>query len=181
MSIFRFKQKHEQAGIHYLEAGENFNDLWLSVNEICMYTVNSYELYNRINALLEQKANSNINKLTILVRKKIDETEEDLSTLKDIIDFWKKWVEKGRIRKLTIIGYNYDPDHYYTILGDKVVFSGHVYFDESKPTKTNISYSPIVFSNDTEIGRQAIKNFRAHFDNVAQRFEQSLTLVNKTY
>ena len=167
---------NEDQGIHFLKEGENFNNLALSVSEICMYTVNSYAMYNMTNTLLEQRPDSCIDRLTILVRKKGTETPEDLDALNNIISMWKKWAEKGRIRKLTIIGYDHDPDHYYTIFGDKVAITGHVLFDGSKPTGTNVNYSPLVFSNETSVGREAIRNFRQHFNNVVEKYRHDATL-----
>ena len=167
---------NEDLGIHFLNEEENFSNIALGVNDICMYTLNSYEMYNITNTLLEQRPDSNIKNLTILVRKKKDETPKDLENLNNIISMWKRWAEKGRIKKLTIIGYDHDPDHYYTILGDKVVITGHVLFDNSKPTDTNVDYTPLVFTNETSVGREAICNFRQHFDNAVEKYRHTGTL-----
>ena len=99
----------------------------------------------------------------ILVRKKANVTKEDSDILNNIISIWKRWVLENRIKELTIIGYDHDPDHYYTIIGDELVFMGHVFFDETKPTKTNVNYSPLVCCNDTNLGKDIIQNCKQHF------------------
>ena len=178
LNAFFLNRKNKNKGIYYLKPSQNFNDLWGTVEEICMYTVNSYELCNGINTLLEQRADVFLHKLIILVRKKENETTEDLTILNNIISVWKRWVSEGRIKELTIIGYDHDPDHYYTIIGDKLVFTGHVFFDETKPTKTNVSYSPLVCCNDTSFGRDIIKNYKQHFDNIVHKYRGENTLYS---
>lgn len=121
--------------------------------------------------MLEQDQKMNINKITILVRKKIDESNEDIATLNEIIELWKRWVVAKRIKKLEIIAYDHDPDHYYTIMGNRLVFCGQVMFDATKPTGTTIDYLPLVFFDNTDIGRQVIKNYQKHFDNAVQKYK----------
>ena len=84
--------------------------------------------------------------------------------------------EKGRIKKLTIIAYDHDPDCYYTLLGDRLVFWGHVYFDENKPTQTDVDYTPLIFTDDNKVGQRVIKNFQKHFDNMVNRYKHTATL-----
>lgn len=161
-------------GIYYLEKGENFNELLSTTEKICMYTVNSFQLCNSINMLLEQDNTINIQQIIILVRKKENETPEDIEILNNINSIWIDWVKKGRIRKLLILGYDHDPDHYYTILGDRVVFTGHVFFDNTRPTGTNINYSPLVFFNDTDLGKKVIKKYQQHFDHLVDKYKTNV-------
>lgn len=171
LTAFFTNRKNRSRGIYLLRPDDNFDDLLGSVHEILMYTVNSFELSNRVNTLLEQKSNVSLQKLTILVRNKDNETKEDIANLNDVISIWKRWVTEGRIRELNIIGYDYDPDHYYTILGNELVFTGHVYFDDTKPTGTHIDYSPLIFRDDTKLGRDVIKNYRHHFNQLVNRYK----------
>lgn len=171
LTAFFTKGKNRSRSIYILKTNDSFDDLMSSVDEIFMYTVNSFELSNRVNTLLELKPNVNLQKFTILVRNKDNETKEDIANLNNAISIWKRWISEGRIRELNIIGYDYDPDHYYTILGDELLLTGHVYFDDTKPTGTNIDYSPLVFCNDTRLGREVIKNFKNHFSQLVNRYK----------
>lgn len=157
--------------VRFLEPSENFREVLNDVSCLRMYTVNSYELLGQVNTILEQNVNIVLNKVEILVRKKVDESEEDLKSLDTIITIWDNWVKKGRIKELTIVGYDHDPDHYYSIIGDKFVFAGQVFFDETKPTGTSVNYLPLVFGGDTSIGKQVIKNYHSHFDNVMKKYK----------
>lgn len=172
--------KVREKGIYYLKPNQNqdFDNLLTSVEEIRMYTVNSYELCNRVNTLLEQRENVFLRKLTILIRKKDTETVKDIEIINNVISIWKRWELEGRIRELTIIGYKNDPDHYYTILGDKLVFTGHVFFDDSKPTGTNISYRPLICCNNTELGRKIIRNYKKHFDHIVDKYQSENTIYS---
>lgn len=163
----------ERSFVRFIREGENFKEILPRVNSICMYTVNSFELRNSLNTTLEQNPNMKIKKITILVRKKTDESEEDNDVLERIITLWKKWVDEKRIKKLEIIAYDHDPDHYYTIIGDRLVFCGQVMFDTVKPTGTTIDYSPLVFTDETTIGQQVIRNYQKHFNNAVQRYKST--------
>ncbi len=79
---------------------------------------------------------------------------------------------------MTIIGYDHDPNHYYSIIGDKFVFAGQICFDDTKPTGTNVNYSPLVFGDNTSIGKQVIKNYHSHFDNAMKKYKDDLTLYS---
>lgn len=163
----------EASFVRFMRGGENLKDILPRVNTICMYTVNSFELLNSLNTTLEQNPNLKIKKMTILVRKKSNESVEDNAVLERIITLWKKWVDEKRIKKLKIIAYDHDPDHYYTIIGDRLVFCGQVMFDETKPTNTNVDYIPLVFTDETNIGQQVIRNYQKHFDNAMQRYKHT--------
>lgn len=141
-----------------------------------MYTVNSHELLNKMNTILEQNPRITIRKLTILVRKKAQETESDRTILNTNISLWESLKEKGRIKNLTIIAYDHDPDCYYTLLGNRLVFFGHVYFDPGKPTQTVVDYTPLIFTDDNEVGQRVIKNYQKHFDNMVNRYQNTSTL-----
>lgn len=168
--------KDESSVVRFLKPSENFREVLNDVNCLKMYTVNSYELLGQINTILEQNANIVLNKVEILVRKKVDESEENLKVLNTIIAMWDNWAKKGRIKELSIIGYDHDPDHYYSLIGDKFVFSGQVFFDDTKPTGTSVNYSPLVFCDDSNIGKQVIKNYHNHFDNVMKKYKDDLKL-----
>ena len=169
---------NDNAYITFLKAEQNFNHLLGSVSKVLMYTVNSYELLSRINFALEQNKTLKIKKLIIMVRKKPNEVQEDLDILSNIINQWKKWNAKKRIKSLTIISYDHDPDHYYTIIGERVVFAGQVLFDDTKPTGTKVDYLPLVFNDESEAGKQVIKNYKNHFENIVLRYKEKHTLFS---
>lgn len=181
-SIRANKYKHEAASyketsyVRFLEPNESFSTLIPKVKHICMYTVNSHELLNKLNTILEQNPRIVIKQLTILVRKKAQEKESDITILNTNLSLWESLKEKGRIKKLTIIAYDHDPDCYYTLLGDRLVFWGHVYFDENKPTQTDVDYTPLIFTDDDKVGQRVIKNFQKHFDNMVNRYKHTATL-----
>lgn len=168
----------ETSFVRFIREGENFKEFLPRVNSICMYTVNSFELLNSLNTTFEQNPSIKIKKITIMVRKKIDESTEDNDVLERIITLWKKWVDEKRIKKLEIIAYDHDPDHYYTIIGDRLVFCGQVLFDAVKPTGTTVDYLPLVFTDETTIGQQVISNYQKHFDNAVQRYKSTGLLFN---
>lgn len=170
------KGKVSNKGIYYLDSNNNFEDIISGVDTIRMYTVNSYELVNRINALLEQKPEISLNNVVVLVRRKSTESAEDIQYLDTIISIWRRWTQKGRIRKLLILSYDHDPDHYYTIIGDHLVFTGHVFFDNSRPTGTTINYKPLLFCNDTNLGREVIEQYKKHFEHLVK-----MNVNNKLY
>ena len=176
------KYKHEAASykeksyVRFLEPNESFSALIPEVKHICMYTVNSHELLNKVNTIMEQNPRITIRKLTILVRKKAQETESDITILNTNISLWKSLKEKGKIKNLTIIAYDHDPDCYYTLLGNRLVFFGHVYFDKSKPTQTAVDYTPLIFTDDNEVGQRVIQNYQKHFDNMVNRYKDTSTL-----
>lgn len=162
--------------LSFAEFSGDLNRLMGKMRTLQMYTVNSYVLCNQINMFLQQNPDVTLEKIEIMVRKKDDESESDLRRLDDIINNWQSLVENKRIKKLTIIGYDHDPDHHYTLIGDEAVFFGQVIFDDSKPTGTDVDYRPIIIRNDTEAGRTIIKNYQKHFDNVVERYKDRLTL-----
>lgn len=171
---------NNNAYARFLKPDENFSYLLGKAKRISMYTVNSHELLNEINKILERNSNIMIKKLVIMVRMKANETKADLDILKNNIRQWENWVNKKRIKNLTIIGYNHDPDHYYTIIEDRIVFAGQILFDKNKPTGTNVDYLPLVFSDESEVGKQVIKNYQRHFDNVVSNYKDSLTLYDSS-
>lgn len=166
----------ESSYVRFLEPNESFLALLPKVKHICMYTVNSHELLNKMNTILEQNPGIKIRQLTILVRKKAQETESDITILNTNISLWESLKKKGRIKNLTIIAYDHDPDCYYTLLGNRLVFFGHVYFDESKPTQTVVDYTPLIFTDDNEVGQRVINNYQKHFDNMVNRYKNTSTL-----
>lgn len=168
----------QNSSVRFLQPNETFKDILPRVKSICMYTVNSYQLRNSINMILEQNPSITIKQITIMVRKKADECEAYLTELNTLIALWAEWVNKKRIKKLEIISYDHDPDHYYTILGDRLVFCGQVMFDTTKPTGTTIDYRPLVFTGETELGQQVIKNYQHHFDNTLKKYRSTGTLYS---
>ena len=166
----------EKSYVRFLEPNESFSALIPEVKHICMYTVNSHELLNKVNTIMEQNPRITIRKLTILVRKKAQETESDITILNTNISLWKSLKEKGKIKDLTIIAYDHDPDCYYTLLGNRLVFFGHVYFDKSKSTQTAVDYTPLIFTDDNEVGQRVIQNYQKHFDNMVNRYKDTSTL-----
>ena len=164
--------------VRFLKPGENFQDILSKVDTICLYTVNSFELLNSTNKILEQNKNMFLNNVIILLRKKANETEADATILDNIINQWIRLEKQKRIRHLIIISYDHDSDHYYTLIGDEVVFFGQVLFDDTKPTGTNVNYLPLVFDNNTEIGRQVISNYKDHFKNVVNKYKDTSTIYD---
>lgn len=173
-----YRKKGSIPNVDFLKTNDDVMQLMGTVTTILMYTVNSYELLNIVNMALEQNPSLMLNNLTILVRKKNNETAQDIQRLDDIILGWKNWISKRRIKELKIIGYDHDPDHYYTVLGDKMAFSGQVMFDETKPTGTTINYIPLAFWDNTEVGKQVIKNYQEHFSNVVDKYKETLMLYS---
>ena len=100
------KYKHEAASykeksyVRFLEPNESFSAQIPEVKHICMYTVNSHELLNKVNTIMEQNPRITIRKLTILVRKKAQETESDITILNTNISLWKSLKEKGKIKDI---------------------------------------------------------------------------------
>lgn len=170
----------KNAYVELLEPGHDFSHIARNVKSISLYTVNSHEFLNRVNLFLEQDRQATISKLTILVRRKEFESDTDLLLLNNNIAQWKNWLEKKRIKKLLIIGYNYDPDHYYAILGDRMVITGQVLFDDTKPTGTTVNYLPLVFSDGSAAGKQVIASYRDHFNNVTNYFQEEHTLFDSS-
>lgn len=166
----------ENSFVRFLQPDETFKDLLCRVKSICLYTVNSHELINKLNTILEQNPDIKIKKVTILVRKKEQEGTEEINILERNISMWENWKEKGRIRNLVIISYDHDPDHYYTILGERLVFCGQVLYDDHKPTGTTVDYLPLVFTDENKLGQQVIKNYQKHFDSVVNKYKNTSTL-----
>lgn len=164
--------------ICFLDETEDFRDILRNSTSICTYTVNSYELLNELNSLLERNQNIDLNEVKILVRRKENECESDIYLLNNIISNWKNLVDRKRIKRLLIIGYDHNPDHYYTIIDDKIAFSGQVLFDKTKPTGTTINYSPLVFRGHTRVGKQVILNYQNHFNNTIKEYEEKLKLFS---
>lgn len=175
-SVQTKKEVRDIDNIFFLNPNFNFEKELQKVNSVMMYTVNSHELLGQLNLLFERNQQLKINNVIILVRKKDNETPKDMEILDMNISLWKSWVNKKRIKHLSIIGYDHDPDHYYTIIGDKLVFCGQVFFDPTKPTGTTVNYSPLVFKDDSEIGKKIIQNYQDHFDNVVEHYKKDLTL-----
>lgn len=128
--IFSLKYKKQiksyakESFVRFLSQDENFKDILSKVKTISAYTVNSYEIYNKLNTILEQNPRMSIRKVTLLVRKKENETPNDIEILNRKIELWKRLVQENRIKELVIIAYDHDPDHYYTILGNRLLFCG---------------------------------------------------------
>ncbi len=169
---------NNSTGVRFLQAEDNFNYELHHANSIYMYTVNSHELYGSLNLMLEHDPSLTLSTLTIMVRKKPDECEKDLQDLNTIISQWRNWVNRGRIKQLDIISYDHDPDHYYTIIGEQIVFCGQVLYDEGKPTGTTVQYKPLVFSSDTELGKTVIRNYHLHFQNVLEKYKRTNLLYS---
>ena len=141
-----------------------FNKKLLLEDRICLYTVNSFEMRNTLNQILNQNPDIAINNLILLVRKKGNESAKETDQLNDILKLWQEMVRVGKIKRLEIITYSHDPDHYYSIFGDRFVLCGHVYFDDRMPTGTTVDYVPSVITDDNVIGQQLIQKFQKHFD-----------------
>lgn len=165
--------------VRFWRKNDVFNTKLLLEERICMYTVNSFEMRNNINQILSQNPKIIIKNIILLVRRKPDEKSEDVKQLDDIIAMWQGLVRAGRIKKLEIIKYDHDSDHYYTLFGNRFAMCGHVYSDSTKPTGTSVDYIPTVITDENEIGQQLIDNFQKHFDNLVATYKQ--TSVVYTY
>lgn len=179
LSIKYKKELKSYAGtsfVRFIAHDEDFRELLSRVDSIFAYTVNSHEIFNKLNTILEQNPNLSIRNFTLLVRKKPDEKPEDIDILNRIIALWERLVEEKRIKNLVIISYDHDPDHYYTLFGRRLVFCGQVLFDETRPTGTKVDYLPLVFENTNKLGKQVIKNYQHHFNNVVERYKNTSTL-----
>ncbi|GHU80289.1 hypothetical protein FACS1894191_5200 [Clostridia bacterium] len=150
----------------------SFIDAMARAPRVKMFTVNSYELLNRVNSSFEHDASFYIRELYIMVRKKVDESENDIRNLDSNIKQWKRWLTNGRIAKLKIVYYDQDAQHTYTLIGNSILFTGVVYFDQSKPTHTNVDYDPIVFYGDNSEGAKVIERFDKQFDNFLDFYEK---------
>ncbi len=73
--------KGKNAVVRFLEPSENFREVLNDVSCLRMYTVNSYELLGQINIILEQNAKIVLNKVEILVRKKLMRQKKTLKFL----------------------------------------------------------------------------------------------------
>lgn len=167
-----------RSSVHFLKQGDNLKKELSQASCILMYAVNSFELCAVVNKMFEQDSSLVIKKLTILVRLKPDETAENLNSLRNVIGLWRKWHEKGNVSILKIVGYDHDPDHYYTIFGEKLVFVGQVLFDDNKVTQTNVTYTPLVFTDKAKLGKQTIENYRKHFENHLTKYEGRLMIFD---
>lgn len=176
----QIKSYAKESFVRFLSQDENFKDVLTKVKTISAYTVNSYEIYNKLNTILEQNPQMSIEKIILLVRKKVNEKSDDLQILNRNIELWGRLVQENKIKKLTIIAYDHDPDHYYTILGNKILFCGQVLFDKSLPTGTKVDYLPLVYDNSNKLGKQIIKNYQHHFDNIVKQYQAENTLFNST-
>lgn len=174
--IKKLEKLSNNAYITFLTSDNELNYYLTKANFIYMYTVNCYELYNKLNTILEQNSEIIIKKLVIMVRKKENEKKSDLDTLDTIALQWRNWFNKKRIKEIKMISYDHDPDHYYTIIGDKVVFAGQVFFDDSRPTGTSINYSPILFTDNSKDGGKVIENYTKHFENVLYKYKNNVLL-----
>lgn len=173
--------KKDPAYVRFIRENEDFRNIMVQAKDICSYTVNSHEILNKINTILEQNQEVVIQNFTLLVRKKINESPKDIEHLNTNIDLWKDLERKGRIRNLTIIAYDHDPDHYYTLFGNRLVFCGQVLFDKNKPTGTTVDYRPLVFENTDQIGAQVIKNYQTHFDNIVEKYRATATIYSSSH
>lgn len=176
----QIKSYAKESFVRFLSQDENFKDVLTKVKTISAYTVNSYEIYNKLNTILEQNPQISIEKIILLVRKKVNEKPDDLQILNRNIELWGRLVQENKIKNLTIIAYDHDPDHYYTILGNKILFCGQVLFDKSLPTGTKVDYLPLVYDNSNKLGKQIIKNYQHHFDNIVKQYQAENTLFNST-
>ena len=172
------KLSTEQSFARFLTQKDCLKEIIANVESISAYTVNSHEIYNKLNTIFEQNPMIAIERVTLLVRKKADEKSKDIDLLNQNIELWKVLVQKQKIKNLTIIAYDHDPDHYYTLLGKSLLFCGQVLFDETMPTGTKVDYSPLAYDNSNELGRQVIEHYQKHFDNVVQHYEKDATLYN---
>ena len=174
----RMKLSTEQSFARFLTQKDCLKEIIANVESISAYTVNSHEIYNKLNTIFEQNPMIAIERVTLLVRKKADEKSKDIDLLNQNIELWKVLVQKQKIKNLTIIAYDHDPDHYYTLLVKSLLFCGQVLFDETMPTGTKVDYSPLAYDNSNELGRQVIEHYQKHFDNVVQHYEKDATLYN---
>lgn len=171
------KQKKDSNpnSIRYVKADEELFNKLSSVQCVYMYSVNSYALYNYTNAYLEQNPDVTIDKIILIVRRKKNESKTDVDALNQLIGNWHRLVVKSRIKSLKIIGNPHDINHYYTIMGDDLVFSGMVYHDDRLPSKTNVDYTPLLVTKESELGRTIIKRYKEHFDHTVEMFEKYYT------
>lgn len=66
----QIKSYAKESFVRFLSQDENFKDVLTKVKTISAYTVNSYEIYNKLNTILEQNPQISIEKIILLVRKK---------------------------------------------------------------------------------------------------------------
>ena len=111
----RMKLSTEQSFARFLTQKDCLKEIIANVESISAYTVNSHEIYNKLNTIFEQNPMIAIERVTLLVRKKADEKSKDIDLLNQNIELWKVLVQKQKIKNLTIIAYDHDPDHYYTL------------------------------------------------------------------
>lgn len=170
----------QHTSFHFMGAYDNPCKRIGSVSIIRMFSVNSHVLYNTIAPYLAKKPNIVIEEIILVVRRKPNESENDLNILYQLIKNWHRLVEKRRIHYMRIIGIPYDLNHYYTLIGTELAYSGMVYYDNDLPTHTDVDYTPLVITGETETGEQLIENYRKHFDRTVEAFKDTHTLYDST-
>lgn len=150
--------------IYNNSTAKKVDDKLLESNDIRIYSVNSHIMREQINFILQQHPQHTINRVCILVRKKTDETKEDLDTLNSEVDLWRKMRNNGKIAQLDIRFYKSDIDFYFTVLGDSMCLLGTVRKNKDMPTQTEVSFNPTVFTSQGENGKKVINSLIEKFD-----------------
>lgn len=91
------------------------------------------------------------------------------------ISLWKQLVVSGRIKHLTIIGYNNLPDNYFVIFDDILMFTDIVDFSSTDVSGQKMLIKPCWYSSKDDSQKEIIHRYINHFDNYINYYANSST------
>lgn len=161
------KDNSEEERVHLIKTEENLLNDMCAADKVCIYAVNSFMWLRTFEMELSKNKSAHIKELVILLRKRDDENQSYLDNLDEIVKYWKKLRDNNhQIGKLSILYYKNNPDHYYVIIGDSHVLTGHVYEDIDNVSGTKVDLQPICISNAVFEGKEIISRYQKHFDDL---------------
>jgi hypothetical protein len=88
------------------------------------------------------------------------------------IERWKKMVNDGRIKKLTIVGYDNISDMYYALFDNKLLITDIVNYDINDTCGQSTFRTPLIFSPKTISSRKIIDRYILQFDNYVSYYKR---------
>lgn len=123
-----------------------------------------------------EKETFSVDHCEILIRFTNDEyycSDSYKSEIAAKVSLWKSLVDTGRIKHLTIVGYNNLPDNYFVIFDDFLMFTDIIDFSSTDVSGQKMLIEPCWYSSADESQQKIIIRYIKHFDNYIKHYTSS--------
>ena len=139
------------------------------VNKLRIYVITTTNVLSFV-----QREKFTIDQCEILVRYTNNEkycSQSYKTEIESKVTMWKTLVDSGRIKHLTIIGYNNLPDNFFLIFDDKILATDLNNFSSSDISGQEVNLHPCWYNSEISTHKRIINRFINHFDNYLQYYK----------